>query len=190
MDFFRSLNSCSASAICFSRTLIAAEASTPDGGSRRPPAFGEPGFGLGVVRPSTARSSMTNRSLMFDPARSDGRSTQARRFRDVANEMLALVDPPSVQHKLMARRIAGLVVGLEDIDSRMAAGETFSNKELYLYGCPRRLNDANAPERDDRQGNSSLDRRLRRKERYFGAGVMASPIARSSIARNSFGPRK
>jgi len=60
------------------------------------------------------RSRLTNGSLTFDPARTDGRSKQARRFRDIVNEMLALVEPPSVQHKLMAGRIAGLVVALED----------------------------------------------------------------------------
>jgi hypothetical protein len=32
-------------------------------------------------------------------------------------------------------RLAGLVVGLEDVDHRMAAGEAFSSEELYQYGC-------------------------------------------------------
>jgi len=81
------------------------------------------------------RSRMTNRSLMFDPARTDGRSKQARRFRDIMNELLQLVNPPSVQHELMARRVAGLAVGLEDVERRMAAGEKFSSEELYQYGC-------------------------------------------------------
>jgi hypothetical protein len=34
--------------------------------------------------------------------------------------VLQLVDPPSVQQTIMARRIAGLVVGVEDAESRMA----------------------------------------------------------------------
>jgi hypothetical protein len=45
---------------------------------------------------------------MFDPARTDGRSKQARRFRDIVNELLQLVDPPSVQQTIVARRIAGI----------------------------------------------------------------------------------
>ncbi len=72
---------------------------------------------------------------MFDPARTDGRSKQARRFRDIVNELLQLVDPPSVQQTIMARRIAGLVVGVEDAESRMAAGEKFSSEDLYQYDC-------------------------------------------------------
>jgi len=41
------------------------------------------------------------------------------------NELLQLVNPPSVQYELMARRVAGLAVALEDVESRMAAGERF-----------------------------------------------------------------
>jgi hypothetical protein len=72
---------------------------------------------------------------MFDPARTDGCSKQARRFRDIVNELLQLVDPPSVQQTIVARRIAGLGVGLEDAESRMAAGETFDSEALYQYRC-------------------------------------------------------
>jgi len=41
------------------------------------------------------------------------------------NELLQLVNSPSVQYELMARRVAGLAVALEDVESRMAAGERF-----------------------------------------------------------------
>jgi len=60
------------------------------------------------------RSRITNRSLTFDPNPTDGRSKQARRFRDIMNEMLQLIESPSVQHEIMARRVAGLAVALED----------------------------------------------------------------------------
>jgi len=60
-----------------------------------------------------------------EAAARDGRSKQARRFRDIMNELLQLVNSPSVQYELMARRVAGLAVALEDVESRMAAGERF-----------------------------------------------------------------
>jgi len=126
---------------------------TLDDGSRQlRPAFGQPGFGLGAVRPSTARSRVTNRSLIFDPSLVDGRSPRARRFRDVAADLLKLVESPSVQHKLMARRIAGLVVGLEDVDHRMAAGEAFSVKNFTNMAAPPTASPASS-------GNGSSPRR-------------------------------
>jgi len=38
------------------------------------PMFGEPGFGLGVLRPAKGRSRVTNQSLIFDPSLVDGRT--------------------------------------------------------------------------------------------------------------------
>jgi hypothetical protein len=78
-------------------------------------------------RKSRARSHLSNRpARLAGKGDADGRSRVSRRFRDLVRELLAdLGGTPTAAQTAMARRAATLVLGLEQIELRIARGEQF-----------------------------------------------------------------
>jgi hypothetical protein len=82
-------------------------------------------------RPLTVRSALTNDPLLLRGV--DGRSTIARRFRDVA---IALADDLGGQDKLneatkvLVRQAAALTVQVENLQTKVVAGEDVDLEQL------------------------------------------------------------
>ena len=90
-------------------------------------------------RPSNIRSRVGNGSALFVDETVDGRSKEARRFRDVLAEIasdLGGLDQLSEGQKQLARRCALMAVECEKLEAKSISGETI---DLEGYGklCDR-----------------------------------------------------
>lgn len=76
------------------------------------------------VTAKSARSRVSNGADMFI-AQADGRSREARRFRDVFADMLVHLggDNTSEPRRHLAKRATALIVWCETVEARLAAGE-------------------------------------------------------------------
>jgi hypothetical protein len=89
---------------------------------------------MAAVKP-TARSRITNGKALFVGV--DGRSRQARRFRDIYRDLL---EQTGGRSEALVRSIAGLCVQRELIESRLARGEPVDTAELVsVAGAISRL---------------------------------------------------
>ena len=92
-----------------------------------------------VKRPPSSRSRVGNGSALFVDETVDGRSKEARRFRDVLAEIagdLGGLDHMSEGQKQLARRCALLAVECEKLEAKSVSGEPI---DLESYGklCDR-----------------------------------------------------
>src|SRR5436190_1910223 len=76
----------------------------------------------------THRSSVSNGTTLF--AGVDGRTTQARRVRDVLDEILTEVGDATQSQQALARRTASLCVWAETQEAALARGETVDVRAL------------------------------------------------------------
>ena len=77
-----------------------------------------------VASPSKGRSRVANGSTLWIDG-VDGRSAEARRFRDVLAALVreAFHDDPTEAQRQLSRRAAALIVWTEMLEARLAAGE-------------------------------------------------------------------
>lgn len=86
----------------------------------------------------TARSAITNGSVLFDGV--DGRSTSARRYRDVLDGLVAQFDCTSESDLALARRAAGLSIVLEEGEARIARSQPVDGSaHATLINAQRRI---------------------------------------------------
>ena len=108
----------------------------------------------------SSRSRITNGALF-----ADGRSSWARRARDLinefVNEQLAGIDNCSPAERAIVRRIATLITELERLESKFAAKDEATPAQLLLYGRTantlRRLLESIGLQRRSRNLNPKLD---------------------------------
>lgn len=83
----------------------------------------------------TARSKVANGSTLWIDG-VDGRSAEARRFRDVLAALVreAYADDPSEAQRAMARKAAALVTWTEMLEARLAGGGEF-DVAAYTTAC-------------------------------------------------------
>lgn len=87
-------------------------------------------------RPPAVTISRTNRSRITNgklwPRGLDGRSAEARRWRDLYREFAAQTPPgaPSAAREARLRSLVGVTVALERVGSRQARGESVDHAEL------------------------------------------------------------
>ena len=90
---------------------------------------------IAAVKP-TARSRVTNGKQLF-VADVDGRSRQARRWRDLYRDFHGQTGG---RHEVLVRTLASLCLQREEIDSRLARGEPVDTSELVsVAGAISRL---------------------------------------------------
>jgi hypothetical protein len=77
------------------------------------------------------------------PRNADGRTLRARRFRDIANNLVDEIGGPAAlteADRILVRQAAGLSLRAEELQAALVAGETVSSDELVrLTGTARRL---------------------------------------------------
>jgi hypothetical protein len=85
--------------------------------------------------PPTARSRVANGSALWIDG-VDGRSAEARRFRDVLATLVAEAfgNDPSEAQRAMARKAAALIVWTETLEAKLAAGADF-DVGAYTTAC-------------------------------------------------------
>jgi hypothetical protein len=83
-------------------------------------------------RNSKGRSAVTNGKRLFPGV--DGRTREARRYRDVLDSLIVEYDAIAESDLGMCRRIAGLTVFCERIEAQLARGESADDGALVTAG--------------------------------------------------------
>lgn len=79
---------------------------------------------VNATKKREARSAVSNGTRLFDLDAIDGRSREARRYRDVLSDLVThLAGDPTAPETIIARRAASLTVWCESREAEMVAGQ-------------------------------------------------------------------